>query len=181
MIPAWFADILPASLEAIGNWASHGLELANLFRTFKAPFDFINAFFRAKTGITRKQAGEFYRLGKYFANQGRYLEQLPPDVPIDPRLARNIPLDLNNFNPAKPYRYQVNANVFLPQMGDYKQYNVWVHSRFPLTPEGAIAQGLLEIADRVAKYKVTMDPDNPDPEQVTGIHIGEFHHFVLER
>lgn len=174
-------DILPATIEAISGYSSVVPSLKGWYEQFPNVLSFINAGVKAAGQGARGVFGEAWRVYSYFRNQGTYLNQVDANVVIDPRLAINAPIPVLQMPGQGQYRYGMQYSVWIPDMSMWKQFNLWVFSPSPLTPEGASIRGLRTLNTYLEKYRVQLEEDTLNqPDELRGISITSFTRFIPE-
>jgi hypothetical protein len=172
---------LPASLEAISGYASVVPSLRGWYQQFPTALSFINAGVKLYGQASRGVFGEAWRVYQYFINQGQYLNMVDPNDVIDPRLAVNSYVPLSSYDPTAQYRYGVQYQVWMPQQSAWKQFNIWVETKFPTTPEGAALQGLMTLNAYLSKYRLQVEDDTTNqPDVIKGIILTSFTRFLPE-
>jgi hypothetical protein len=177
-------DILNAAkvtLEAITDSASAALSYINTWNVAGGNdnpigrfFRFVNDWVRNVPGSTRQDATQEYHTAGYWANQGKYLSMLDPDVPIPRALARDIYRTIDDTSSTQNYRYQVSATITWKDTGYQGTFNTYVYSDIPLTQSGAMQQALDQIKEHFkSRSKPTDDQSDEDYWWVT-TKVNEF-------
>jgi hypothetical protein len=179
MIPQAVLDALPAPLSLIGDAAEFAAGLSTAFRKYSNPLDFINTYMKGQPASYRSVLGMVYRIAKYFHNQGDYLSMIPSDLPLDRRLAGVSLVPADQYDPTRPYRYEVVINAYSPGAKVNIDFNVYVPSKYLLTSEGAIEQALDTLRERLeSKYKIKVTESAIDDWR-TSASVVKFTRFML--
>jgi hypothetical protein len=140
-------DAAKTTLARIGESASKALDYIDAWLISGGNdnpvgrfFRFFNAYRAAKPGATSDEATAQYYTAGYWANQGKYLAMLDPDVPVPRVLGRSITKSTEDYVPGQNYRYRVDTSITFSGSGDQKSFYTYVYSDIPLTQAGAFAQ-----------------------------------------
>lgn len=174
-------EALPATIEAISGYSRVVPSIRKWFEHYPNAFSFINAGVKLYGNAYRSMFGEVYRVYTYFRNQGSYLNMVDPQTPIDPRLAYEIPTPTLEMPLGGQYRYGVEYQVWIPQHQQWVTRNVWVPSRYPLTPEGITIQGLIPLNINLVKYKLKIGEEDLENDAIVrGVRVTSFTRFIPE-
>jgi hypothetical protein len=162
MIPPLVAALLPASLAEIQASSA----LANVLReslgeaivragganaaTF---FQFVN--YMRSQGVSGQDFGALYREAKYWTAQGSILNQYPEGVPLDPRLARDLPSSGQYAAEFGGFRTRVTITFTDINNGDTFQRYTWITT--------AIAPNVEDLFALAAEKAADMLGDSPIP------------------
>jgi hypothetical protein len=126
-------DSAKAALSYIDLWDIAGKAATAQGRFFK----FANAWRKNTPGATWEDATEAYYTAGYWANQGKYLSMLDPDIPVPRALASTINRTADQWVAGQNYRYNVDVTIVFGATGENRTFHVYVFSDIPLTQSGA--------------------------------------------
>lgn len=163
MIPQLVLDALPATIGEIAEFAPLAGKLRSAYKAFTNPLDFVNAVLRQQKGLTRAEAGLVYRVAKYFGTQSRFLSMFGADEAIDRRLAGVSSIPAEQYDPTRPYRYQVDVDARNPKTGQLKTWSIYVPSEVLLDPSEIKSRAVLSLVARFeSAYAVHVGSDQED-------------------
>lgn len=178
------ADILAAAkvtIEKIQETASVALKYLDIWdaaggnnNSIGRFFKFVHSWMKKTPGSTFQDATTEYYTASYWANQGKYIGELDPDVQIPRFMARTITRTAVDGNAKENYRYQVSATFTWFHTGYQGTFNTYVYSSFPLTQSGAMAQAIDQFKEMFeSKSKPSDDEDESTYWWVTA-KVNEF-------
>ena len=135
------------------------------------PLNFFNA--ARSGGATLAQAQELYREAKYWMSQGAILSQYPSNVPLDPRLAREV--KGSNVYAGGMNQYETNVRITLtdPNTGRQIERYRWISSIGPPSLDDLREAVTDEIGDLV--QDTPLGGAGPDPTGwVADIEVTDF-------
>lgn len=155
MISKKLFDKVGDILDVIGQLAESRNALVELYQRYKHPLSFINNYLRNFPTSSRAWGGIIYRAAKYFGEQGDYLSLQDPNVPLDRRLAGQIPLPDSKPGMAYGYRYNLQVDIAAPWQGFMRTFNFWVDSTGFLSENEVLESAYSAIVQLMDKYKLT--------------------------
>lgn len=146
-LSALASALVGVGVEYITGSAEIAVQLAEAYETTQNAILFVNSLMKANPGLTRSQAGEWYRTARYWADQGRVLRQLDPATVLARELARVTRKATETIGLTAQYRYQVEIIIQFPLTGDVRRFGYFVESSTLLTPRQATGMAISGLAE----------------------------------
>lgn len=142
MIPQSVVDAIGTTINFLRSTVGDAAALIEAYTIAKATGPargvysrFIGALNKAGASLTTGLARDVYAAAKYWTNPGNALSELRQDVPIDPRLARDLPASGAFAAGFGAYRAMVEFTIEDPDTGKSVVKGVWVTSPYQPTLE----------------------------------------------
>jgi hypothetical protein len=122
-----------AALSYIDIWDIAGKAKTAQGRFFKFAADWR----KEKPQATWAEVSEEYYTASYWANQGKYLAMIDPDIPVPRSLSQVIARDSDHFITGQNYRYGVSVSITFGDRGNTRVFDIYVFNDQPLTQAAA--------------------------------------------
>jgi hypothetical protein len=130
-------------------------------------FRFVNRLVNSGAGISRTQAASWFQSAKYWSDQSRALGAYPPDQPIDPRLARELPGHGTYAAEFGSYRAEVTITITDPETGKTRTHGVWVSTPYQPTPEEILAEAASTLDNILSGSPLIQGKTDPEEYTIT--------------
>jgi hypothetical protein len=174
LVKAALGDILDI-VDQLAPWRN---ELIEMYKAYKNPLFFINNYLRNFPTSSRSIAGQIYRAIRYLADQGPVLQLQGYDVPLDRRLAGNIPTPPDRPLLDYSFRYNIEFRVSAPGVGQAHTFNFWVNSTGLLSEREVAEMAIPALINLIDRYRLTLNSGEINSATITSTGIKDFVQYI---
>lgn len=174
LVKAAIGDIIDV-VDQLAPWRN---QLIEIYNTYKNPIFFVNNYLRQFPTSSRAIAGVIYRAIRYLADQGPILSLQGNDVPLDRRLAGQIPSPPDQPRLDYSFRYNIKFNISAPGVGQKHTFNFWVTSTGLLSEREVAEMAMPALLNLIDRYRLTFEPGQPNSASISYTNIESFVQYI---